>query len=421
MNSEQELRERTNPVFNTAKATVMNFCLAGEEDARLLAEKLGVNTDSVMHGSEQEAMFGMANTAVLETRYRTMNKLIKSMGKDTVIDLPCGYTPRALNELFRDTHYIGCDLPAVIDELAPVVSAMLKERGIGKKEYHSVDATNYQSLRSALDSVKGEVCVTTEGLVMYLTDSELTELCSNIRSILKEFGGCWLSYDPESSSLTMATMKTIVGEEALKTMLASWKALSDKSDLEMNTTNLNVMNVSAFDYENGIAKLTDYLRSVGLKAERIPIGPYMPELNSTAKLPEETRAALVRAAAPLCVWKMTLDEEYRESETNYEGESFGVSLKTRGNAMEITLRGRLDSITAPELLSVYEKAAEREKPGEITVDASELAYISSAGLRVLLIMVKQVGEGNLSVTGQNETVQAIFEQTGFAELFSGKA
>ena len=61
MDNEKELRERTNPVFNTAKATVMNICLSGDEDARLLANKLGIDTDSVMHGSEQEAMFGLAN------------------------------------------------------------------------------------------------------------------------------------------------------------------------------------------------------------------------------------------------------------------------------------------------------------------------------------------------------------------------
>ena len=66
--------------------------------------------------------------------------------------------------------------------------------------------------------------------------------------------------------------------------------------------------------------------------------------------------------------------------------------------------------------TVYEKAAAEEKSETITVDASGLEYISSAGLRVLLIMIKQVGNGNLTVTGQNETVQTIFEQTGFADL-----
>ena len=413
---EKELRERTNPVFNTAKATVMNICLSGDEDARLLAERLGIDTGSVMRESEQKTVFGMANTAVLETRYRTMNALISALEMGTVLDIPCGYTPRALNKAFRDIHYIGCDLPAVIDEMGPAMGAMLAERGVKNKEFRSADATNYASLRSALDTVEGELCITTEGLVMYLSDSELAELCANIRSLLREFGGCWVTYDPESSSLTMATMKTIVGEEALKTMMTSWKALSDKSDLAVSI-DLNVMNVSAFDYQNGVAKLTDYLRSMGLKAERIPVVRYMPELASIADLPEETKAALKKALEPLCIWKMTLDETYAPAQTASQGGGFAVDVKTAGGVMTIALRGRVDSMTAPDFLAAYEQAAAAEgRPEKIAVDASALEYISSAGLRALLIMIKAVGEGNLSVTGQNETVQAIFEQTGFADM-----
>ncbi len=416
---EQELRARTNPVFNTAKATVMNICLSGDPDARLLAERLGIGVDTVMGADEGAVMFATANRAVIETRYRVMNALIQAQGKGTVVDLPCGYTPRALNPAFRETHYIGCDLPAVIDELAPAVEALLRERGVGRKEFHAVDATNYRSLRQALDTVQGEVCVTTEGLIMYLSDSELAELCAGMRSVLREFGGCWLAYDPESSSMTMAAMRAVVGEAALKTMLAGWKALSDKSDLPMRSSGLNVMNVSALNYENGVAKLTEYLRSMGLRAERIPIGPYLPELHSTADLPEATRAAMTQAVSPLCVWKITAEEGSEEPEATCRAERFEASLRRRGGALEIALRGRLDSITASELLAAYEKAAAAEKPERIVADASGLEYISSAGLRVLLILLKQVGQGNLTVTGQNETVEDIFQQTGFADLLGG--
>ena len=38
-------------------------------------------------------------------------------------------------------------------------------------------------------------------------------------------------------------------------------------------------------------------------------------------------------------------------------------------------------------------------------NVSELEYISSAGLLVIFIMIKQVEQGNLSVTGQNNTVK----------------
>ena len=113
---------------------------------------------------------------------------------------------------------------------------------------------------------------------------------------------------------------------------------------------------------------------------------------------------------------MTLDEDYAPAQPSGEGGRFAVDVKTDSGVMTVALEGRVDSMTAPAFLAAYEQAAAAEKPEKIVVDASALEYISSAGLRVLLIMIKTVGSGNLAVTGQNETVQAIFEQTGFADM-----
>lgn len=85
--------------------------------------------------------------------------------------------------------------------------------------------------------------------------------------------------------------------------------------------------------------------------------------------------------------------------------------------MIVTLSGRVDSLNAPEFLELYQQAAQKEKPEKIFIQAENLSYISSAGLRVLLIMIKEVGEGNLKVSGASEEVQSIFEQTGFDSLF----
>ena len=50
------------------------------------------------------------------------------------------------------------------------------------------------------------------------------------------------------------------------------------------------------------------------------------------------------------------------------------------------------------------------------VDCSRLEYISSAGLRVLLIMHKAC-TGGVSLHGENESVREILEQTGFDSIF----
>ena len=81
--------------------------------------------------------------------------------------------------------------------------------------------------------------------------------------------------------------------------------------------------------------------------------------------------------------------------------------------MEILLEGRLDTSTAPELDSFL-----NENYGNInslTIDCKKLAYVSSAGLRVLLTAHKKL-KGNLKLTNVCELVMEVFELTGFADI-----
>ncbi|MCR4963510.1 MAG: STAS domain-containing protein [Firmicutes bacterium] len=81
------------------------------------------------------------------------------------------------------------------------------------------------------------------------------------------------------------------------------------------------------------------------------------------------------------------------------------------------LEGKLDTNTAPEL----EKALKEAIPGTkgLTLDFSNLAYISSAGLRVLLSAQKAMAkQGEMKLIHVNETVMDIFEVTGFTGILT---
>ena len=81
----------------------------------------------------------------------------------------------------------------------------------------------------------------------------------------------------------------------------------------------------------------------------------------------------------------------------------------------IALQGRIDTNNATEvekellaLLAQYQ--------GQVPVlDAAELSYISSAGLRVLMKLRKQAGKP-ITVENVSREVYDIFETTGFTEL-----
>lgn len=92
-----------------------------------------------------------------------------------------------------------------------------------------------------------------------------------------------------------------------------------------------------------------------------------------------------------------------------------VEKNLSGTELTVTVEGRLDTMTAPEL----EKEL-KEYYGSITelvLDFKKLEYISSAGLRVVLGAHKAMS-GKLIVKNVNEIVMEVFEVTGFADILN---
>ncbi len=88
-----------------------------------------------------------------------------------------------------------------------------------------------------------------------------------------------------------------------------------------------------------------------------------------------------------------------------------------GSELIIAPEGRLDTMTAPELEA--ELKASLDGVTALTIDLTELEYLSSAGLRVLLSAQKTMNnQGEMKVTGVNETIMEIFEVTGFSDILT---
>ena len=85
----------------------------------------------------------------------------------------------------------------------------------------------------------------------------------------------------------------------------------------------------------------------------------------------------------------------------------------------ITLKiiGRLDTTTAPELEATVDGCIAGLK--DLVMDCSELEYVSSAGLRVILKAQKLMhAQGTMKVMNVNETIMEVFEITGFADILN---
>ena len=88
-----------------------------------------------------------------------------------------------------------------------------------------------------------------------------------------------------------------------------------------------------------------------------------------------------------------------------------------GENLEIALDGRLDTMTAPELEKELSESLDSAE--NLTLDIANLAYISSAGLRVLLSAHKAMSKkGGMKIKNANEVVKDVFDVTGFSDILN---
>ena len=88
-----------------------------------------------------------------------------------------------------------------------------------------------------------------------------------------------------------------------------------------------------------------------------------------------------------------------------------------GTKLTIALEGRLDTTTSPQLEAEMHPAI--DDATELTFDLEKLAYISSAGLRVLLSAQKIMNkQGKMTIKNVCPEIMDIFDVTGFVDILN---
>jgi anti-anti-sigma factor len=96
-----------------------------------------------------------------------------------------------------------------------------------------------------------------------------------------------------------------------------------------------------------------------------------------------------------------------------------IETDRKGETLIVTAGERVDGANAQEFQSELE-ASIAETDRIIILDFQKLAYISSAGLRVILITAKtaQQQQANFVVCSLSEPVREIFEMSGFDQIIA---
>ncbi len=108
-----------------------------------------------------------------------------------------------------------------------------------------------------------------------------------------------------------------------------------------------------------------------------------------------------------------------DRELSYKaGAAMEIHEKSQGNTLILEPVGRLDSLSCREFESRL--LAALDQCGAVVIDCTALDYISSAGLRALLVAAKRnrTRGGRLALTMLRDSIREVFDISGFTTIFA---
>ena len=404
------LSMKLNPTVFTARAVLMSSAARGDMNAEKLLR--AIDEDELFErkykksggSSEQELYrFSSAYGTAVWIRNKISDRIFDAMRMTTFVDLGCGFNPRGLSLAnHRYIRYYGIDLPPIADRMNAVTRPMLRNDGADEAiTYHAADLTDRNSLR-VLFNGGGPLFIVTEGLMMYLTENEMCTVTENIAGLLKEFGGVWLTGDANERELYEYIIKQQLGDKE-----TAYKELM-KSEFSERWRSLLFDN--SFMTLKGV-ELRQFLDNFGLSCREFSVEPYTKDLDAPwiiLKAFEETGFLVMTA----CV-------TFKDGASKAEKSSFSLNTEKNGGVLTIYINGRLDSLTAPLLIEEYETASRVNRIRPVVLDMADCPYISSAGIRAVLMLYKHTKDimGGFSLRNITPNVLDILNTTGFADLY----
>lgn len=92
-----------------------------------------------------------------------------------------------------------------------------------------------------------------------------------------------------------------------------------------------------------------------------------------------------------------------------------IKAEKNGNNLIISVSGELNTKTAPELLEFVNENVGSDTA--VSFNLRSLDYLSSAGLRVMLVAQKKNPSVRVKILEANDLVKGILEDTGFTQMF----
>ena len=215
----------------------------------------------------------MVNSLYQELNYAAAIEYVREKNYKNVFDLACSLSPRAM--------ILGDEgRKVVVGELQTVCLIgdwCVYEFGKKAKKNVAYDAfwlQDAQGMMASADKLKGEICIIEQGVSIYLAKDIHAKAFENIRDVLKKHGGCLITSDFNQKKYFMDVAAALYGEENAATLYAETKAMYEK-------VYEDAINDDALQDEQ---EAIEFLKTHGLRAEKVPLFSSTPKLYISDKL-----------------------------------------------------------------------------------------------------------------------------------------
>lgn len=158
---------------------------------------------------------------------------------------------------------------------------------------------------------------------------------------MSEFGGCWITADGcEIKQIYPLTIGVLFQGDKEKVSKIMQKVSDEKSQVH------SVINALT---SNKCANAREFMENQGFIIKEESVSKYLDKLKCC---PEDKQEALLNAYSKLNIWTMTID---KKDEIFTNEDIFNLETKLEEGVFKLKISGRLDTLTAPELLKNLRK------------------------------------------------------------------
>jgi O-methyltransferase involved in polyketide biosynthesis len=261
--------------------------------AQDIAEIIGAQEtfEKLLHDHAMQPQDLLWYAPIFELRYKSIAALLERFQIAQVLELASGFTLRGL-VMTQDPRvtYVESDLEDLTQEKTTLVAELCQQNQLpvpAQLHFVTVNALAQAELDAALKyfSRDAPLAIVHEGLLQYLSASEMERVARNIRNVLTQFDGIWVTPD-----FSIKAQAADISEQQ-RHFRAIVTAATERK-----------MYNNAFD---GDAQLCDFFAAMGLHVQEFHQRELVPDLVSPDKL-ALTPALVEQITAPLKLWRLTL-------------------------------------------------------------------------------------------------------------------